>query len=399
MLTRPALRAMAVGCLAALCILGADGKAAAQPFPGTRSLRMDLPSVGQLIVRPAPSTTGEEAVSQLLLEKPGGSLHLLASLETLDFVRLLKGDLNGDQVPEVVAVARHRSGEDEMPWIFGGGSELIRLFPPREEDNPLIGREISIMPTPKGTALAVKVLINVHDFGPPDLFNIEFYRFHAGALAKVGEQILEGTHFNQRLNRAGWALQRGQYLEALSGYQALLGTSAPATPASGGVVVQMPAPAAMPIAARSEALLGAAQCRMFLKDVPGAIAFFDQVTREYAQTPSAEEAAREAGFLRANQPAGEALSLFIDVSHLERVGRARDALALLDLRTPALASGTMDEHLAILRAELLTTLERSDEALAAFRQFLSRFPNSTSRGRVEGILADLEGLPEQDHEE
>lgn len=378
------LNRFTVGLLAAVAAWGIPAVLSAQEMAGARSLRMELTNVGQLIVRAAPTTTGEEAVSQLLLEKPGGRLHLLASLEALDFVRLLKGDLNGDQAPEVVAVARSRSGEDEMPWVFGGGSDLVQLFPPREEDNPLIGRDITILPTPQGTALGVKVLVNVHDYGPPDLYNFEFYRFRGGKLDKVGEQLVEGAHPNQRLNLAGWAFQRGDFLKALSGYQTFM--------AAGDV-------ATMPVGAKAEALFGVAECRKFLKDISGAIALFDQVVQDYSQTPSAQEARREAEFLRSNQAASQALSLFIDVAQLERIERGAEALALLDRKSPELPVSSMDEHLLILRGEILTGLGRSDEALAMFRQFLSRFPGSTSRLRVEGILAELDGQPDQEGEE
>ncbi|MFZ2956081.1 MAG: tetratricopeptide repeat protein [Candidatus Ozemobacteraceae bacterium] len=359
-----------------------SGVAFAQQLQGAHSLRLELPGTGNVIVRPA-AGTDDEGVSQLLLEKPGGDRHVLSSLEALDFITLLKGDLDGDQNPEVIAVARNRGGDELMPYIFSGTGSLKQVFPPGEEGNPLIGKEISLAPGPLGTTLAIKVLVNVHDYGPPDLYNIEYYRLRGGKLEKVGEKLLNGVHFNQRLNIAGNSFSKGNYLEALKEYEAVFASAS----------------SVMPAAARAEGLFFQAECRRFLKDFSGAIDVYERVVTQYAETPQALEAKREGEFLKKNLAASQALSLYIDVSQLNRLGRSPEALALLEKAGETLAPGPLTPHLEFLKSEILISLGRVDDAVRLLQEFRQRYPSSELLGRVESSIQDLQGKPDEEQGE
>ncbi|MBF0499578.1 MAG: tetratricopeptide repeat protein [Candidatus Riflebacteria bacterium] len=351
-----------------------------QQLPGAHSLRLEVPGVGNIIVRPV-SGAEDEGLSQLLLEKPGGSRHVLASLEALDFVTLLKGDLDGDQNPEVIAIARNRGGDELMPYIFGGSGDLKQIFPPGDEGNPLIGKEISLAPGPQGLSLVIKVPVNFHDFGPPDLYNLEYYRLHGEKLEKVGEKLQEGTHFNQKLNMAGYAFSKNNYLEALKEYEAVI--------ASDG--------ARMPAAARAEAFFAQAECRKIMKDFVGAAALYQKVVDEFPEAPQQLEAKRESVFLKANLAASQTLSLYIDVSQLNRLGQSAAALELLDKSKAIATDGPLSDHLAFLRGEILIALGRIEDAVKFLQGFRKRFPASILRDRVEATLQDLQGKPDEDH--
>jgi len=359
-------------------IMASGADLSAQQPAGTRSLRLELPGAGTILVRPVSRETDESA-SQLLFEKPGGSLTVLTTLDALDFVELLKGDLDGDHSPEVIAVARNRGSDDLLPFVYGGGSNLHQIFPPAGEDNALFGKEITISTASDGAALTLKVPITIHDFGPPDLYSLEFYRLKSDRLEKVEERLLGGSHFNQRLNKAGWAFSRGRYLEALQEYSALM-----ASP-----------PADMPLEARSEALFAEAESRKFLKDFATARSLYDQVGSRYPGTPMAHEAARESAFLKENQGVEAGLSLYMDVSQLNRSNRTEEALQLLELRMPGIATGSIAPHLHLLKGELLSALGKAEEAIKLYRTFAARFPRSPLQEQVDSALQELEGNPDE----
>jgi tetratricopeptide (TPR) repeat protein len=348
-----------------------------QSSPGPRTLRMELEGAGCLLVTP-PQTSTDGQTSQLLLEKPGGTKRLLAESQALDFVGLLKGDLDGDQISEVVAIAQNRSSDDQLPYIFKGHHDLKQVFPPREEDNPLLGKEISIVSGKTGSLLRVKTLLSYYDFGPPDLFLNEFYKLSGEKLVKTGENIVPGEHFNQKLNYAGFQFHRGKFFESFTEYQNLL-----ASP-----------PTAMPASARAEALFAQGECLKLLKDFNQALALFDRFSLEYPQHAKCEIARSEAAFLKKFKDDGSALSLFTDVTRLERQGKSTEALALLEKGFGNIGTNSMGDHLLFLRGELLADLDRVEEALHCFSRISQEFPQSLLKEKAETMLMDLQLDPD-----
>jgi len=338
-----------------------------------------MEGVGAIVARP-PSIDSDGDAAQLLVEKPGGKLLVIASFEGLEFASLLSADLDGDRIPEVVAVARHRSGDDLMPFIFGGSTELNRIFPPGDgEDNPIMGKEISIVQGATGAELCVKIPISIHDFGPPDLFQIETYRLRGRQLVKTGETLTEAKHFNQIMNRAALAAQRGRYLDALKDYESVLGMN-------GNSVKLSPE-------ARAEALLAAADCRAGLKDFSTALELYRRVTVECPGSPQADKAGRESAFIASHITSPAALSLYTDIARANRTERWNDALMLLE-KTPDILKSPLGDHLMFQRGEALIGLGRVEEAIAVFKSLRSEFPRSALAEAASERLQELEGAPE-----
>jgi len=339
---------------------------------------MELDGVGVIIVKP-PQTSADGHTSQLLLESLSGAKRLLAESSALDFVGLLKGDLDGDQTPEVVAIAKTRESDDFLPYVFHGQKELKQVFPPREEDNPLFGKEITIVPGKVGSLLCVKTLESYHDFGPPDLYVNGLYQLRKGTFVKTGERVLVGTHFNPLLNNAGRLYHKGSYLEAMKVYEAVI----------------LGYRNVMPREALATALFFKAETRKWLKDFSGAIADFKALAKEHSDSPLAARAEKERTFLTDHAAAGPALSLYIDVVRLQKIGKNQEALTLLDQSGPVTSQGNMNDALMFLRGEILVDLGRVDEALQVFRNLKKMFPKSSFLDRVETTLQELEVKPDE----
>ncbi|HOY68854.1 MAG TPA: tetratricopeptide repeat protein [Candidatus Ozemobacteraceae bacterium] len=387
MLSRAGFQAiLAPGVFLALLMSGQPAVATDEhpPVSAVRSLRLDIGGGCAVVARPQSGESAGE-MAQLLLEKPGGNLHVLATFEGLEFTGLLSADLDGNAVPEVIAIARHRAGDEFMPFIFACDGDFRRIFPPGEgEDNPIIGKEITTIPGKSGTELCVKIPVTIHDFGPPDLFQIETYRLRGKQLEKTGESLTEARHFNQIMNRGALSLQRGSYLEALKEYESVLGLN--------GTAMRLPP------AAKAEALLAAAECRSGLKDFSTALELYRRVTIECPGTPQASKAGSEASFIAKHLGNTAALALYTDILRANRMERWNEALALLDASPNALKS-PLEDHFTFQRGEALLGLGRVDEAIAQYRRIRSEFSRSSLAETAAERLQELEGAPETPDEQ
>lgn len=367
-----------------LCIAGClFSRMAAGTAPGdtggNRSLRLEIEGVGAVVARPS-SIDSDGDSAQLLMEKQGGHLHVLSTFEGLEFASLFKADLDHDGAPEVIALARHHAGDDLMPFIYGGAPEFRRIFPDGEgEDNPIIGREISILQGESGPELCVKIPLTTHDFGPPDLFQAESYRLQGKQLIKTGETLTEATHYNQIMNRGAFEAQRGRYLDALKDYESVLGMN-------GGSMK-------LPPEAKGEALFAAAECRAGLKDFATALELYRRVTVECSESPLSGKAGRESALISRHIDNPAALSLYMDIARSIRSERWHEALAMLD-KCPDELRSRLGDHLLFQRGEALIGLGRIDEAVVIFKRLRSEFRDSTLAETALERIQELEGAPE-----
>jgi tetratricopeptide (TPR) repeat protein len=344
--------------------------------PGACSLRLDIEGVGTVLACP-PAGEAEGNASRLLWQKPGGMVEVIHSVEGMAFVNLLRGDLDGDSSPELVAVARHPSSEDQVPFIFSERRQFACLYPrDDEEEMSLVGLEITLVPAKEGTALCIRNRVDFHRLGPPDLFQSELYRLVGDRLQKIGETLSAATHVHQKMNRAALAFQRGEFLEALRGYEAI-------------------PLAELPREAQAEALFNQAEARKYLKDFATADRLYGRLQREFADSPLAEAARRESERLAFRETASAALGLYVDASLLVSRAQWEQALALLNAYLATQPTGPLADHLLLLKGEALIALGRTEEALATLRALLAGFPDSPVRQEAAQHLEELAGDPEE----
>lgn len=367
-------RLLIFGGLFIICSIASFAESPQTPQP----LRMLLNGGGAVIVK-VPYTSPEGHSSQLLHEKPGGARILLAESATLSFVSLQQGDLDGDQIPEILAIARNPNTNDFLPFIFKGQTDLKMIFPLREEDTSLIGKEIKIIPGKTSSFLCVKVILPYHDFGPPDLFVNRLYKIRDEKLEKVEERIIECSHFNQRLNLGTHHYHQGEFGKAKQGFQSLIASF----------------PLDMPDEAKAEAFFFYGDTLKFQKDFPKASANFETVLRNYPEAPIAERAMEEHEFLSTYRMATEALSLLIEVSLLERGGKWSDALNLLSKGMESEESKEVEDILLFRKAEILFSLGRAEEALAILKEVQTRFPEFSKQEQVQELIQEFEIPPDK----
>lgn len=365
-------------------LLGLDGRAPAHAGellppdavdPGACSLRLDIEGIGTVLACP-PTGEAEGNASRLLWQKPGGMVEVIHSVEGMAYVNLLRGDLDGDSSLELVAVARHPSSEDQVPFIFSERRQFACLYPRDDEEMSLVGLEITLVPAKEGTALCIRNRVDFHRLGPPDLFQSELYRLVGDRLQKIGETLSEATHVHQKMNRAALAFQRGEFLEALRGYE--------------GIPL-----AELPREAQAEALFNQAEARKYLKDYATADRLYGQLRREFADSPLAEAARRESERLAFRETASAALGLYVDASLLISRAQWEQALALLNAYLATRPTGPLADHLLLLKGEALIALGRTEEALTTLRALLASFPDSPVRQEAAQHLEELAGDPEE----
>jgi len=351
------------------------------PHLGAHSQRLELEGIGTLLACP-PSDETEGKSSQLLLEKPGGMVEVIYTLEGMSFISLLRGDLDGDQVPEIVAVARSSTGPDLVPYIFSEKQGFTCLYPGEDEDTPLIGEEILLVAGKDVTSLCVRNKLDFHQYGPP-LIQSEFYRLSGKRIQKTGESFAEGSHFNLQLNRAALFFQRGQYLEAQKGYQSVLEKYG----------------AVLPREATAEALFYQAESRKFLKDFKTAETLYQKVVSGFPDSKITDAARKEPAFLSGNSSGSAELSLYIDAGRLNDLGQSEKSLELLNRYLLTNATGPLADRLFFLKGEALSSLDRTDEAISVFRDFKRKFSNSPLIEDVNMHLEELIGNPEESENE
>lgn len=378
---RPPWWALAVFCglpamLAAMAAPGTD-----LPFDtGACSLRLEIEGVGTVLACPPSSGFEGGDPSRLFLQKPGGMVEVIHSLEGLVFVGLFRGDLDGDKIPELVAVAGNPSSEDRMPFVFSEKNRFACLYPREDEDIPLLGQDISLATWKDAPALCLRTRIEFHHYGPPDLYQSEFFRFVGDRLRKVGETLSEGDQVNLRLNRAALTFHRGQILEALHQYEAITADDRQD----------------IPLSALAEALYAQAEARTRLKDFATADLLYQRVATEFPDSSLASAARQERALVQLHSLASTALGLFVDARQLAEANQGEQALALLDAHRKGTATGPVTDRLLLLEAEVLTSLGRTEDALPVFRAVIREFPSSPVREEARARLEELDGDPESD---
>lgn len=362
--------------LALLTLLPASADTASETVKQSTGLQIE--GVGEILLEE--NETEQVETTQLLLQKPGGTRQVIDSFEGLLPAGLIKHDLDGDGSVEILALLRHPDGTDVMPYIYSNLSEFKRVFPGINQDtNPLICREVFISSFKNAPAVCTRHLIAYHDFGPPELFRLELYALQKDQFNLVDQGFSEGDHFNILMNKGAYALHNGQYLEALDYYNQAIGSS------SGEITTK----------AFIEALFNLAEARKFSKDFKSALELYQKIVVEFSENPMTDAAQREIELISENLDNAEALSFYVDVTSNINCDRWETALELLQNHPAANAGGRLQDRFLFTKAEVLTALNRVEEAIKVYHEIKERFPDSPIIESVDALLEDMEEKPEE----
>ncbi len=343
-----------------------------------KTVHSEIAGVGELILEE--STADQVETTRLLLQKPGGARQVIDSYEGLLPAELLKYDLDGDGNIEVISVLKPPDGIDVMPFIYTDLNAFRRVFPPSgQESNTLICREVFVTTHAGQPAICSKNLISYHEFGPPDLFRLEFYRLEKDQLKLVHQDFSAGDHFNILMNRGGYAMHSGQYLEALDFYNQSIAS------ASGEISTK----------AYIEALFNLAQARKFTKDFKSALELFQRIVVEFSENAYTTDAQREIELISGNQNNIDALSFYVDVLSNINCDRWEAALELLQNHPVSKAGGILQDRFLFTEAEVLTALNRVEEAIKVLNEIKEKFPDSPIIENVDALLTDMQERPEE----
>lgn len=342
------------------------------------SLSFSLEGVGEVILEEG--LTDEVETTRLLLQKAGGARQVIDSFEGLLPADLLKNDLDADGQTEIIAILRHPDGVDLMPFIYTDLNAFRRIFPAPEVDgNPIICRELFFSTHEGNPALCARNLIGYHDYGPPDLFRLELYRLQKGQLTLVQQGFSEGDHFNILMNKGAYALHNGQYLEALDYYNQAISS------ATGEIDTR----------AYVDVLFNLAEARKFTKDFKSALELYQRIVVEFSDNPQTETAQREIELISDNLDNLDALSFYVDVLSNINCDRWETALELLQNHPVAKAGGKLQDRFLFTQGEVLTALNRVEEAMKVYQEIKEKFPDSPIIESVDALLEDMEEKPEE----
>ncbi len=198
-------------------------------------------------------------------------------------------------------------------------------------------------------------------------------------MISVHQGFSEGDHFNILMNRGGYAMHNGQYLEALDLYNMAIASS------SGEITTK----------AYIEALFSLGEARKFTKDFKGALDLYQRIVIEFSENVHTEAAQREIELISDNMDNVDALSFYVDVLSNINCDRWETALELLQNHPAAKAGGKLQDRFLFTQGEVLTALNRVDEAIKVFQEIKEKFPESPVIENVDALLADMEETSEE----
>lgn len=339
---------------------------------------VSIEGIGELILQE--STDAQADSSQLVLKKTGGMREVIDSFDGLMPSDLIKFDLDTDGSVEIIALLRHSDGIDVIPHIYSSSRDFKRLFPPPDQEtNPLICREVFVTTYNNQPAVCTRHLIAFHESGPPELFRLEYYHLVNDRFEMLTHGYSEGDHFNILMNRGAYAFHSGQYIEALDFYNQAISSS------TGDITTK----------AFIEALFYLAESRKYLKDFKSALELYQKIVLEFSQNPLTDQSQREIELISENLENPESLSFYVDVTSHVNCDRWETALELLQQHPVANSPGPLQDRFIFTKAEVLTALNRIEEAIEAYREIKSRFPDSSLIESIDAILEDMEARPEE----
>lgn len=317
--------------------------------------------------------------SQLILQKPGGMREVIDTYEGLLPADLRKFDLNADSNAEIIALLRHPDGKDVMPHIYQLNENFKRLYPVQDQSEsvPIICREIVLTANDNIPLLCAKNPMVFHDFGPPELYQLEFYRLNGANLELFDRTYSGGDHFNILMNRGAVAFNEVRYLEAIDYYEQAISSS------SGEITSK----------AFIEAIFFLAEARKLSKDFDGALQLYQKIVLEFSQNHRTDQSQKEIELISANLNNIPALSFFIDATILVNSNKWEEALVLIDNRTPATTA--LEDRFLFMKAEILAAQNRIEEAVATFAQLKENFPDSLLIEEVDNLLQEMQENPEE----
>ncbi len=174
-------------------------------------------------------------------------------------------------------------------------------------------------------------------------------------------------------------MHAGQYLEALDFYNQAIAS------ASGEISTK----------AYIEALFNLAQARKFTKDFKSALELFQRIVVEFSENAYTADAQREIELISGNQNNIDALSFYVDVLSNINCDRWETALELLQNHPASKAGGSLQDRFLFTEAEVLTALNRVEEAIKVLNAIKEKYPDSPIIENVDALLADMQERPEE----
>ncbi len=344
----------------------------------TPQFSLDLSGIGEIIL--AKTEAEQNETTQLIIKRPGGMREVIDTFEGLLPFDLIKHDLDADGVAEIISLLRHSDGVDVVPYVYGINQVIKRIYPENiDDENLLICREVFVTTFAGKSVLCTRNLVSFHDFGPPELFKLDYFSLNKNKLESVNQGLSDGDHFNIIMNKGALAFHSGEYIEAIDYYNQAISSS------TGELSTK----------AFIEAIFYLAESRKYVKDFKSALELYDKIVLEFGQNHFTDAAQREIELISENQENLGILSFYIDVLSHINCDQWETALKLLENSPLTNQENSLKDRFLFTRAEVLTALNRIEEAIEVYHQIKKQFPKSSLIDTVDKILEDMEIAPEE----
>ncbi len=320
--------------------------------------------------------------SQLILKNPKNMTIIVDNYEGLEPYELINSDLDKDGNPEIIATLKYPDSNNVIPYVYTLKDGLEKIFPSEEIENKLTSCcEVFVTPNGSKQALCLKYLVNYHDYAPPELFKLEMYNLNNGIMKLDRVGYNEGTHYNLLMNLATEYMHIGKTLEASILYHEAIASST----------------GEMSKKAFCEALFLYAESLSFSGKYSEAMKNFEKLVLEYTDSDFTEVAQRELEFLYTNTKDPKNLTIlkrFFKILHEIEYEHSEQALTHLEQLISENKECNFLDRMLYVKAELLISDNKVDEAIAVFTDIKVKCPNSPLIELVEEMIENLECKPE-----
>ena len=324
--------------------------------------------------------------SLLVLKTTNNKPIVLDSYIGLEPFELQKTDLDNDGRIEIIATLKYPDSENLIPYVYTLNlqkNELLeKIFPVDDNESKLLNcREVYFNSKGNQQNLYLKYIVNYHEYGPPELFRLEKYHLENGKIILDQIRYNEGNHYNQLMNLGTEYLYKGKSKEAAEIFNKTLTSCS----------------SKMNKKAICETIFLNAEALKYSGNYSNAMKLFEKLVLEYTDSPFTEIAQNELEFLAENTKDPKNIKLmeqFFAVLLEIEYEHSSEALNHLNQLIVKNKNCNFMDRLLYIKAELLISENRVEEAIAVFNDLKEKFPNSSLIEIVDEMMENLESKPE-----
>lgn len=314
--------------------------------------------------------------TQLLFEREGGAKEIIDTYDGLFPASIQRVLLTTPSDFQIMVLLSYPGSTDQVLYLYDSEFEKIEPI----DKATLKMRSFFFYTTYNGQpAICARNLISYHDFGPPELFELEFYKISGKKLELIDVTLSKSDHYNVLMNRGAYFFYRGLYAEAIDNYNLVIASS------TGDISSE----------AFIDTVFFLAESHKFIKNFKKALDLYQKVVLDFGSNYRTFQAQKEIELISENIDELEILSLYIDIKNHLNCQDYDLALALIKDEQQIIKQSKMYDSFLFMNAEILTALNYIDEAIEMYNKIYELFPESNLLDEAEDMIHALSSTLEE----